>query len=41
VAELQAALGVGRKRVWQYVAKLEQSYVLRQGEPAMRFGPRR
>jgi hypothetical protein len=41
VAELQAALGVGRKRVWQYVTKLEQSYVLRQGEPPRRFGPRR
>jgi hypothetical protein len=35
-----AALRVGRKREWQYVAKLDQSYVLRQGEPPRRFGPR-
>jgi hypothetical protein len=40
IEDLQAAMGVGRKRIWQYIAKLEQSYVLRQGEPPMRFGPR-
>jgi hypothetical protein len=40
VAELQDALGVGRKRAWQIVSRLEAGRVRRQGAPTMRRGPR-
>jgi uncharacterized membrane protein len=40
VAQLQDALGVGRKRAWQIVSRLEAGRVRRAGEPPRRIGPR-
>jgi Winged helix-turn-helix DNA-binding len=40
VAELQDALGVGRKRVWQIISRLEAGRVRREGAPPIQRGAR-
>jgi uncharacterized membrane protein len=40
VGELREALGVGRARIWQLVARLERPRIRRAGEEPKRTGPR-
>jgi DNA-binding MarR family transcriptional regulator len=40
VTELRDALGVGQKRVWQIIERLEAGHVRRAGDAPMRRGPR-
>ncbi len=41
VTELRDALGVGRTRIWQIVARLEVGHIRRDGDPSARSGSRR
>jgi len=40
VQELADAMGVGMKRAWQYIDRVELHTVWRNGAPAQRSGPR-
>lgn len=41
IAQLRDALGVGPKRIWHIVDRLERSLVRRSGDPATRLVPQR